>query len=364
MVVETMQFGYGNRASTTYTEKVVSAQETYQQILEKKREEQSEVIANGGINQSFQFGAKSYTQEEWDELLENFDAVTDDMREQMRAEHQRRYEEQLQKLADIEKVYETISTSTEAVNTEAVSFTTSNYEVIADNEYKIFHVYNKEGEKVGAFQYKDIKVHTDVATQTQLLISEHGTAAYSAMIADKELLNGFCNAMGVDVLEEQTLEGFGVYTHMETGIRYLVKEGEEGRGGNVLIANEQERQRLEQLAQTYLDAYPNLVTDKEVAQSNAVLEVLGLLQRTPNGIITINKDGMAYNDNDNAKKNWALMFKTESYEEIISFMKLQKVIGMDMSDYVLWKEFFEKNEIEIERIWSDEEIEQGYLNNA
>uniref|UniRef100_UPI004056F57A hypothetical protein n=1 Tax=Agathobacter sp. TaxID=2021311 RepID=UPI004056F57A len=360
MVIETMQFGHRNHAVAAYTEKIMSAQENYQQILEKKREEQPKVIKNGGTDESFRFGAKSYTLKEWDELLENFDAVTEDMREQMRAEHQKRYEEQLQKIADMKKVYETISVSAE--NTEAVSFTTSNYEIVADNEYQMFHVYNKAGEKIGAFHYEDIKVRTDTATGTQLLISEHGTAAYSAMLLDKELIAGFQSAMQAESLEEQALEGFQIYTHAETGIRYIIKDGDEGRGGNLLISSEQDKRKLEQLAQTYLEAYPNLITDPKVAQSNAVLEVLGLLQRTPNGIVTINKDGMSYCDNANQEKNWSLLFQTESYETVISFMRLQKIMGMDVSDYTLWKEFFKGNGIEVERIWSDEELEQGYLN--
>lgn len=195
-----------------------------------------------------------------------------------------------------------------------------------------------------------------------MLISEHGTAAYSAIILDKELIDGFQQAMHVDALEEQALEGFRIYTHAETGIRYIIKDGDEGRGGNLLISNEQEREKLEQLAQMYLQSYPNLVTNQEVAECNAVLEVLGLLQRTPNGIVTINKDGMSYHDNADQKKNWSLLFQTESYEEVVSFIKLQKIMGIDISDYTLWEEFFKENEVGVERIWSDEELEQGFLN--
>ena len=42
------------------------------------------------------------------------------------------------------------------------------------------------------------------------------------------------------------------YTHL---IQYLVKDGEEGRGGKVLLQNEADRKRYEELADMYIDKY-------------------------------------------------------------------------------------------------------------
>ena len=39
----------------------------------------------------------------------------------------------------------------------------------------------------------------------------------------------------------ETLQGFTLNTHSGTGIQYLVKDGEEGRGGKVLLQNEADR---------------------------------------------------------------------------------------------------------------------------
>lgn len=364
-----MKASYIN-ASDVYSTKKTSYTQEYRQILEQKLDEQAKVIRDGGINPSFQMGGDSYTTKEWDELLANFDAAMDDMREQMRAEHESRYKEQLEKIAEAQAEIENASkisgvddTKIYTVDTEYLSFKTSKYEVISRDESSCFDVYNTAGEKVGSFSYSDIRIRTDAATGTQLLISEHGTASYSAMVLDYELISGFQQSMGVEALPEESLEGFALHTHAETGIRYLIKAGDEGRGGNILISNDTERAAFDKLAQSYLTDYPNLVSNDAAAQNNAVLEILGLLKRTPNGIMSINKDGMSYNDNSDFKKNWALMFQGDYYETVFEFVKMHSILGTDLSDYKLWDEFFTENEIQIERIWSDQEIEQGYLNN-
>lgn len=369
MTIQNIQSSYGN-ATVEYSRKAVSTEESYRQILEQKISQQDEVIRNGSTEKAIPLGGGEFTTEEWDGLLANFDATMDDLREQMRAEHQKRYEEQLEKIADARAEIAGINqmsvvTERELYETEIEyeAFRTSKYEVVPCDEYSCFDIYNEAGEHVGAFFYSDIKIRTDASTGTQLLISEHGTAYYTAMILDDELISGFEQCMGVEKLAEETLTGFTLNTHAGTGIRYLIKDGDEGRGGNILINSDKDRAAIDELAETYLRDYPNLVSNKEVAQINAVLEVLGLVERTPNGILSINRDGMSYNDNSDPEKNWALMFEGDYYNTVFEFVKMHRILGTDLSDYQLWDEFFEENGVSIERIWSDQELEQGYLNN-
>lgn len=57
-----------------------------------------ERIQSGNIGEpSVQIGGASYTQEEWDKMLENFDDIEEDLREEMRKEHEERRVEQLEK---------------------------------------------------------------------------------------------------------------------------------------------------------------------------------------------------------------------------------------------------------------------------
>ncbi len=57
-----------------------------------------ERIQSGNIGEpSFRIGGASYTQEEWDKMLENFDDIEEDMRDEMRKEHEKRRVEQLER---------------------------------------------------------------------------------------------------------------------------------------------------------------------------------------------------------------------------------------------------------------------------
>lgn len=329
MTIQSIQADYGN-ATVEYTRKAISAQETYRQIFEKQLSEQADVIRNGSTEKAIPLGGSEFTSEEWDEMLSNYDATLDELREQMRAEHTKAYEEQLQRLEDF-------------AQTDKMNFATSKYGVVADDEFGCFEIYNESGAKVGAFYYSDIAIKEDTSTGIQLLISEHGKDAYDAVVLDQELIWGFQEALGVDALETTSLEGFSLYRHMNTDIQYLVKDGDEGRGGRLLINSEEDFAEMEELAENYMRAYPELVSNKEVAQINAMLEVLGLMERTQNGIVSINRDGMAYNDNYSPEKNWALLFDGEQYNSVTENMKLHRILGTDMSDYDMWNRFLEEN---------------------
>ena len=139
------------------------------------------------------------------------------------------------------------------------TYESENYRIVPDNEAGCFDIYNKQGERIGAFDYADIKVRQDGRTGKQFLISEHGTMSYDAVVLDDELKDALQDVMGVEALETEELSGFTLKTHSGTGIRYLVREGEEGRGGKVLLQSEADRGRYEALAENYFNKYPESV---------------------------------------------------------------------------------------------------------
>ena len=145
------------------------------------------------------------------------------------------------------------------------TYESENYRIVPDNEAGCFDIYNKQGERIGAFDYSDIKVRQDSQTGKQFLISEHGTMSYDAMVLDGELKDALQDVMGVETLETEELSGFTLKSHSGTGIQYLVRDGEEGRGGKVLLQSEADRERYEALAETYFNKYPNLIHDKNAA---------------------------------------------------------------------------------------------------
>lgn len=205
------------------------------------------------------------------------------------------------------------------------TYESENYRIVPDNEAGCFDIYNKQGEKLGVFNYSDIKIRQDSATGTQLLISAYGTGSfYDAIVMDNELKEDLQNAMGVSTLEMVELKGFTLKTHFGTGIQYLVRDGEEGRGGKVLLQNQADIEKYEALAETYFNKYPNLVHDKNAGYIWADLEIKGLAQHTDNGIISLGYDGMSYNDNSDYKNNWNIFFSTDAYKTVFDWLQSNK----------------------------------------
>lgn len=61
----------------------------YQKILHEKIQEISEKIKNGDTEPSYQIGSQSFTEKEWDKLIEAFDEVQDEIKEQAEEEQKK-----------------------------------------------------------------------------------------------------------------------------------------------------------------------------------------------------------------------------------------------------------------------------------
>lgn len=246
---------------------------------------------------------------------------------------------------------------------EYAEYSTENYRIVPDNEAGCFDIYNKQGERLGAFDYSDIKVKQDAATGTQLLISEHGTMSYDALVLDGELKTALADVMGKENLEVESLQGFQITRHSGTGISVLVKDTEIGRGGKVLLQTEADRQKYEALAEEYLNKYPNLVSDKNAAYIRADLEIRGLMERTKDGIISLGWNGVSYSDNADYKKNWSMLFSAGGYESLYEWLHQSAHRNEESQSISSWIKVLDGIGSRHERIWSDEEEKQGYLNN-
>ena len=68
----------------------------YQKILSERRNEIYEKLKNGDTEESFQIAGSSFTEKERDKLLSEVDDITEEMREAMREEHQKRFAKNLE----------------------------------------------------------------------------------------------------------------------------------------------------------------------------------------------------------------------------------------------------------------------------
>ena len=68
-----------------------------------------------------------------------------------------------------------LALSGKTINTlkqEYSEYESENYRIVPDNEAECFDIYNKDGERLGAFSYSDIKIRQDETTGKQFLIGQ------------------------------------------------------------------------------------------------------------------------------------------------------------------------------------------------
>lgn len=232
------------------------------------------------------------------------------------------------------------------------TYESANYKIEPNDGIGRFDIYNKQGERLGVFNYSDIKIRQDSTTGKQFLISEHGTMSYDAMVMDDELKDALQNVMCVETLETVELQGFTLKTHSGTGIQYLVRDGEEGRGGKALLQSQADIDKYESLAETYLNKYPNLIESKEEAYTWADLEIRGLAQHTDHGIISMGYDGMVYNDNSNYKNNWSISFSGDAYNLFFDWLQSYRESIEELQKFFTWQDMFKSIGSYDKWIWS------------
>ena len=348
----------------------------YQKILSERKNEIYEKVKNGDTEESFQIGGSSFTEKEWDKLLAEVDNITEEMREAMREEHEKRF---------AEAVKETTSNSTDNVNeTDIVSklFETQNSEIKV-SKFKEHETPNykfvpepeigsggmrilKNGQSVAVFSVDDLKIRVDEKTGTRVLISEipgFGNSWYDAIPVDAELENGLAEAIGVDDIPEVELEGYYIGTHSRTGIQYVMRPGDEGRGGKVLLRNAGDVAKYNALAEEYYNRYPNLVTSQESGRIYASFEICGMMERTETGFVRIGFDNISYNDNFDYKKNWSAKLTGDTWEMLWKWLEENRNRMEKVGEFSTWGNIIDELGGSYERVWSDEEILQGYLNN-
>jgi len=339
----------------------------YQKIISERKREILEKIKNGDTEESFQLGGSSFTEKEWDKLLSEVDDITEEMREAMREEHRKRLEEDLEEkfvkrtegvdsTDAISKLFDTgIS---EVKVSDFKEYETPNYKFVPEPEIGAggMRIY-KNGQSVAVFSVDDLKIRVDEQTGTRVLISEiggYGGAWYDAIPVDAELENGLAEAMGVDDIEEVALEGYYIGTHARTGIQYVMKPGDEGRGGKVLLRNAGDVAKYSALAEEYYNRYPNLINSREEGRIWASFEIVGMAERTETGFVRIGFDNISYTDNFDDKKNWSAKLTGDTWELLWKWLEENRNRMEKVGEFSTWGNIIDELGGSYERVWSDE----------
>ena len=326
-----------------------------------------------GQTQGYEWSIPFESKEQYDKVMEFIGQISED--EDLRfTANEDFWKDFLKEGVDVESLKEKYTTTevskesrTEIKVSNFKEYETPNYQFIPEPDIgsgcmRIL----KNGQSVAVFSVDDLKIRVDEKTGTRVLISEipgFGNSWYDAIPVDAELENGLAEAIGVDEIPEVPLEGYYIGTHAGTGIQYVMRPGDEGRGGKVLLRNAADEARYNALAEEYYNRYPNLINSQEEGRIWASFEIIGMAERTDTGIVRIGYDGVSYNDNSDYKKNWSILFTEATWELLNEWLKDNRERMTEWDKFGSWGDVFDKIGGSYERIWSDEELKQGYLNS-
>ncbi len=239
---------------------------------------------------------------------------------------------------------------------------TKNYRIECSEIY--LRIYDVNDKCLGVYAYEDIYVQKDAKTGHEVILLEHhkdqyGTC-YSATLLDSELKQALCEATGKENLDTVPMKSnYEIKTHVETGIQYLVKTDDIVCGRVLFIQNEEQQQKLEELANIYRLEYSDFITSDESAYYSAVLEVLGLLRRAESGLIRLGQEQISYVDKSgDPTKNWVVNFnKPISYDTLEKMLEEIQKNRSDMGEFKLWKEVLNEMTEGFEMVRLDSERE-------
>ena len=361
-------------SEASYASKAERENSDCQKIFSERKSEIYEKLKNGDTEESFQIGGSTFTEKEWDKLLSEVDDITEEMREAMREEHENRFAEAMDEksvnrtenvdITDaISKLFDTGNSEIKVSNFK--EHETPNYKFVPEPEIGGMRIL-VNGQSAGVFSVDDLKIRVDEQTGARVLISEiggYGGAWYDAIPVDAELENGLAEAIGVEDIPEVELEGYYIGTHAGTGIQYVMRPGDEGRGGKVLLRDAADVAKYNALAEEYYNRYPNLVTSQESSRIYASFEISGMMERTETGFVRIGYDNISYNDNFDYKKNWSAKLTGDTWEMLWKWLEENRRRMEKMGEFSTWGNIIDELGGSYERVWSDEELKQGYLNN-
>ena len=233
---------------------------------------------------------------------------------------------------------------------------------VSDEIAGYWRIRDKEMGESMTFDPMSTSIQTDENTGKNYIVScDPWGGLISVMYADDASIEGIKTFMHTENITKSVLnDKYSIEVHAYTGIEVLKVKGQEGNGSWIMMSgNQQQLDKLQELADLYKEKYPNLVKDDDLAlMYYAMGEVAGSVVRTGNGIMVIACNGISYMDNNDPSKNWCFIYSendADIYNEIMEAI-LEGVIKGGIESVSGWEEWFEEKGHIYERIFSDEEL--------
>ena len=230
-----------------------------------------------------------------------------------------------------------------------------------------WQIYDKTLNQTFVLNPDTTTLQTDTNTNKNYIVFQNVFGEpQNVMYVDNELVGALKQFLNTDSIPTTFLnENYVIDINKFTGIESLKVKGNEGAGSWNLICNQEQKEKLQELANLYKEKYPNLIKTDGVAMGIAEAEVAGQAVRTENGIMLIACNGLTYMDNADPSKSWHIMYSindTDMYKKIMNAMTEGYIIGKDIENVSKWEKYFEEKELSYERILSDEELELLQMN--
>lgn len=224
-------------------------------------------------------------------------------------------------------------------------------------------IYNKETSKSIGFDPKLTSMQADPQSGKKYLIQSDMfggfMGAWGVDSSMEELLKEF---MGVDEIQSMDInDNFTLDRDATTGIVSIKKKGAEGNGASMILEDEEQAKKLEELADIYLNKYPSLMTSKSMAMTYAQLEVLGYAMRDETGILTIGIGGMTYMNAQEPQKGWGIQYSgydSSIYSKIKEAFVSGAITGNMIGDCERWVEWLTEKKVDFELTTIEEELER------
>lgn len=185
-------------------------------------------------------------------------------------------------------------------------------------------IYDKKSNESFALYPMSTSIQTDENTGKDYIVTCYPWGGLrNVMYADDALIEGIKTFLHADDITKSVLnDKYSIEAHSYTGIECLKVKGQEGNGSWLMMSGEQQQlDRLQELADLYQEKYPNIVNDDGLAlKFYAEGEATGHVVRTGNGIMIVACNGISYIDNNDPSKSWGFMFSendTDIYNEIM-----------------------------------------------
>ena len=232
---------------------------------------------------------------------------------------------------------------------------------VSDEIPGYWRIHDKEMGQSMIFDPMSTSIQTDENTGKDYIVScDPWGGLINVIYADNALIEGIKTFLQTDQVTKSVLnDKYSIEVHAYTGIEILKVKGHEGNGAWIMMNGDQQQlDKLQELADLYKEKYPNLVKSDGLAMGLAEAEIAGQVVRTENGFMMIACNGIQYMVNNDQSKGWGFMFSendTDIYNQIMQAI-IEGSIKGGIESVSGWEEWFKEKGHIYERIFSDEEL--------